>query len=76
LQCRLPQEQGGPARQFGAIPDPEFGQQRGDVEFHRAHGDVELRGDLFIGALADHGMQDLFLPRTQGCGCGRLAPDG
>jgi len=35
------------------------------VELDGAHGDVELRSDLFIGLIADHGVENFLLARAQ-----------
>lgn len=65
---------GGSACQVGAVIDAEFAQQSRNVKFDRAYGDVEAVGDLFIGSVADHGMEDLSLPWAQACGTGNRPP--
>ncbi len=40
------------------------------MEFDCAYGDIEPVGDLFIGSVADHRMEDLPLPRAEACGTG------
>lgn len=65
---------GGSACQVGAVIDAEFTQKRRNVKFDRAYGDVESVGDLFVGSVADHGMEDFSLPRTQACGTGNRPP--
>jgi hypothetical protein len=53
--------------QIGAVIHAKFAQQARDVKLYSAHRDVQLRGDLFVFSIANHGLQNLLLPRTQLC---------
>ena len=57
-----------PPGKLAPVRHSELAQKGGDMELHRADGNVQLRRDFLIGAIADHGVQDFFLPGAQGHG--------
>lgn len=59
------EEVGGFASQFPAIGDFEFLQQQRNVKFDGAFGDLEARGDFFIGEALENGAEDFLLAMAE-----------
>jgi len=51
----------GPHCEFHPVAGPELGHEAGEVSLDGAEADVELVGDLGVGAAPGDGEQDLFL---------------
>lgn len=46
--------------QFHAATNPEFGEQRRDMEFDSAFGKIQARGNLFVSETAHDAIEDFF----------------